>query len=119
MRETLGLKRVYDAPEADDGYRVLIDAVWPRGVTRERAALDEWARDLAPSDALRRWFAHDPAKFGEFPRRYREELDGHREHVDALRRRALDGPVTVLYGARDREHNNAVVLLELLRSAAP
>ena len=112
----LRLKRIYDAPDADDGYRILVDALWPRGITRERAALDEWARDLAPSDALRRWFSHDPAKFDEFRTRYCDELASHHEHVDALRSRAAAGPVTLLYAARDPEHNNAVVLAQVLRS---
>jgi uncharacterized protein YeaO (DUF488 family) len=107
-------KRVYDAAEPGDGYRVLIDHVWPRGVSRERANLDEWARELAPSDELRRWFDHDPERFDEFRSRYRGELAAHDERLEELRRRARKGPVTIVYAARDREHNNAVVLTELL-----
>lgn len=107
-------KRIYDEVEPGDGYRVLIDHVWPRGVSRERAHLDEWARELAPSAELRRWFAHDPSRFGEFRARYRAELEQHRDQVDELRRRARSGRVTIVYGARDREHNDAVVLAELL-----
>lgn len=110
-------KRIYDPHEDGDGHRVLIDHVWPRGVTRERARLDEWARDLAPSDDLRGWFHHDPARFGEFRSRYREELAGHADRLEALRHRAAGGRLTILYAARDREHNNAVVLCELLREA--
>jgi uncharacterized protein YeaO (DUF488 family) len=106
-------KRIYDPAEPDDGYRVLIDHIWPRGVSREKARLDEWARELAPSDDLRRWFDHVPERFGEFRSRYRDELTAQAERLDALRNR--DGPLTVLYAARDREHNNAVVLAELLR----
>jgi uncharacterized protein YeaO (DUF488 family) len=108
-------KRIYDAAEPDDGYRVLIDHVWPRGVSRERADLDEWARDLAPSDDLRKWFAHIPDRFDEFRTRYRRELSVHGESVEALRRRARKERVTIVYAARDQEHNNAVVLTELMR----
>jgi uncharacterized protein YeaO (DUF488 family) len=108
-------KRVYDAAEPGDGYRVLIDHVWPRGVSHERAQLDEWARELAPGDELRRWFDHVPERFSEFRTRYRDELAGHAERIEQLRRRAREGPVTIVYAARDREHNNAVVLAELVR----
>ena len=107
-------KRVYDPAEPGDGYRVLIDRMWPRGVSRERAQLDEWARELAPSSELRKWFHHDPERFDEFRSRYREELRERRPLLEELRRRARDGPVTLLYAARDREHNDAVVLEELL-----
>jgi uncharacterized protein YeaO (DUF488 family) len=110
-------KRIYDAAEPGDGYRVLIDHIWPRGVSRERARLDEWARELAPSDELRKWFDHVPERFAEFRSRYRDELAAHSEHVEELRRRASGGPLTVLYAARDKEHNNAVVLVELLSEA--
>jgi uncharacterized protein YeaO (DUF488 family) len=112
---TVRTKRAYEAAEPEDGYRVLVERLWPRGVTKEAAHLDEWAKDLAPSPELRRWFGHDPARFDEFRRRYREELDGHDDSLDALRRRARGGPVTLVYGARDTEHNGAVVLAELLR----
>jgi uncharacterized protein YeaO (DUF488 family) len=108
-------KRAYDAAEREDGYRVLIDHVWPRGVSRERATLDEWARELAPSDKLRKWFDHVPERFDEFRSRYRDELKDQRELVEELRSRARKRPVTIVYAARDREHNNAVVLAELLR----
>jgi uncharacterized protein YeaO (DUF488 family) len=111
------VKRVYDPPESGDGHRVLIDHVWPRGVSRERAKLDRWARELAPSDELRTWFHHDPERFDEFRRRYRDELADRPARLEELRRRAAGGPVTVLYAARDREHNNAVVLADLLREA--
>jgi uncharacterized protein YeaO (DUF488 family) len=110
-------KRVYDPADPEDGRRVLIDHVWPRGVTRERARLDEWARELAPSNELRRWFDHVPERFGEFRSRYRDELAAQPERVDDLRRRAASGTLTILYAARDREHNNAVVLAELVRGA--
>jgi uncharacterized protein YeaO (DUF488 family) len=108
-------KRAYDPVEDGDGYRILIDHVWPRGVSRARAGLDDWARELAPSDELRKWFDHDPARFAEFRTRYRDELAHQSERLDELRRRAASGPLTIVYAARDREHNNAVVLSELLR----
>jgi uncharacterized protein YeaO (DUF488 family) len=113
------IKRVYDPAEPADGYRVLIDHVWPRGVSRERARLDEWARELAPSDGLRRWFGHTPERFEEFRSRYRTELEAHADKLEELRSRAHTSPVTILYAARDRDHNNAVVLAELLRASPP
>jgi uncharacterized protein YeaO (DUF488 family) len=109
------LKRAYEPSAAADGYRVLIDRIWPRGVTREDAHLDEWARDIAPSGELRRWFGHEPARFEEFQRRYTEELGAHEEKLRELRGRAREGTLTLVYGARDTEHNDAVVLAEVLR----
>jgi uncharacterized protein YeaO (DUF488 family) len=94
---------------------VLVDRVWPRGVSRERAHVDEWARELAPSGELRRWFGHDQERFGEFRRRYRRELAARGEQLRDLRRRGKRGTVTLVYAARDVGHNNAVVLGELLR----
>lgn len=108
-------KRIYDAPEPGDGYRVLVDHVWPRGVSKDSARLDEWRRELAPSDALRKWFDHVPERFEEFRLRYRDELAEHSELLDELRRRAEAQPLTILYAARDQEHNNGVVVAELLR----
>lgn len=116
MSPDVRIKRIYDPPHPDDGYRVLIDHVWPRGVSRERARLDEWAPTLAPSGELRKWFDHRPPRFQSFRARYRAELAAQSELLDELRRRAACGRVTVLYAARDREHNNAVVLAELLRA---
>ena len=107
-------KRAYEPAAPADGHRVLIDRIWPRGVSRERARLDEWARDLAPSSELRQWFGHDPARFSEFRRRYESELAGQGEKLRELRRRARRGTVTLVYSARDTEHNDAVVLAELL-----
>ncbi len=109
------LKRAYDPAEPRDGYRVLVDRLWPRGVSKERAHLDEWARELAPSAELRTWFGHDPDRFAEFERRYRAELAAHDEKLDELRRRAREGTLTLVYGARDEEHDDAVVLAELVR----
>jgi len=109
------VKRAYEPPEPADGYRVLIDRIWPRGISKEQARLDEWARDLAPSGELRRWFAHDPARFPEFRRRYLDELTAREEKLRELRLRAREGTLTLVYGARDTEHNDAVVLADLLR----
>lgn len=117
MRVAVRLKRIYEPPEPDDGYRVLIDGMWPRGVAKADAHLDEWARDLAPSRELRTWFGHKPERFQEFRTRYRRELEGHADHLAQLRERAASSPLTVLYAARDTEHNNAVVVGELLRSS--
>ncbi len=108
-------KRVYEPAEASDGHRVLVDRLWPRGITKERARVDEWARELAPSAELRRWFGHDPDRFRAFRRRYRAELRAHADKLADLRRRGRRGTVTLVYGARDMEHNDAVVLVELLR----
>jgi uncharacterized protein YeaO (DUF488 family) len=113
------LKRAYDSPAATDGYRVLIDRLWPRGVARQRAKLNEWDQELAPSTALRQWFAHEPGRFAEFRRRYIEELRDQRPRLAELRRRARDGTVTLVYSARDSEHNDAVVLAEMLRRGLP
>jgi len=112
------VKRAYDPPEPVDGYRVLIDRVWPRGVSREELAVDRWAKELAPSAGLRRWFGHRPERFAEFRARYREELRAQPEALDELRGRSASGTVTLVYGARDRERNNAVVLAELLREGS-
>ena len=113
------LKRAYEPAAPADGYRVLIDRLWPRGVSRERARLDAWEKELAPSTELRQWFAHEPSRFGEFRRRYVEELRGERPRLTALRRRARHGTVTLVYSAHDSEHNDAVVLAEVLRRGLP
>jgi uncharacterized protein YeaO (DUF488 family) len=108
-------KRVYEPPSHGDGYRVLIDGIWPRGITRERAAVDQWVRELAPSAQLRRWYGHDPERFEEFARRYRAELGAQRERLSKLRRRSRTGVVTLVFAARDAEHSNATVLGDVLR----
>lgn len=114
-RTKVSYKRVYEPAAPEDGYRVLIDRMWPRGVSHERAALDEWARELAPSDDLRRWYGHVPELFDEFSTRYRAELAEHESELRALRERARSGPLTIVFAARDSEHSNAAVLVELLR----
>lgn len=112
---TIRIKRVYDAPAQDDGHRVLVDRVWPRGVSRESAAVDEWLKSVAPGTALRQWFGHDPAKWNEFRRRYFAELDAGPEGLDGLLTRArAPGTLTLVYSARDTEHNQAVALREWL-----
>lgn len=109
------LKRVYDDPSADDGTRVLVDRLWPRGRSREAAKVDLWLKDVAPSDALRHWFNHDPERWPEFRKRYRAELAEKSEDLETLRRLAAGKkPVTLLFAAKDTEHNNAVALKERL-----
>ena len=110
------LQRAYDEPTADDGHRVLVDRVWPRGRTKEHLRLDAWARDLGPSTQLRRWFGHDPARWSEFQVRYRAELaDLSRSRaLDKLAERARHGRVTLVFGAHDAEHNQARVIAEEL-----
>lgn len=108
------IKRVYQDPDPRDGLRVLVDRLWPRGLSRERARVDRWEKDLAPSDELRRWFGHDPARWSEFRKRYQEELHGQSELVGELAGCAARGDVTLLFAARDEEHNNVVVLKELI-----
>jgi len=121
------VKRIYETPEAGDGYRALIDRLWPRGISRQRAALDAWLVELAPSTQLRLWFGHDPKRWSEFRRRYRAELRSQREVLESLRERARGQRVTLLYGSREPRINHAVVLREVLlkipssgrRSCAP
>jgi uncharacterized protein YeaO (DUF488 family) len=113
------LKRAYEPAAPADGYRVLIDRLWPRGVSRQQARLDGWEKELAPSTELRQWFAHEPGRFEEFRRRYVEELRGERRGIAALRRRAREGTLTLVYSAHDTAHNDAVVLAEVLRRGLP
>jgi uncharacterized protein YeaO (DUF488 family) len=113
------LKRAYDRATSADGCRVLIDRLWPRGVSRERARLDAWEKELPPSTELRQWFGHEPRRFQEFRRRYIEELRGQRPRLTALRRRGREGTLTLVYSAHDAEHNDAVVLAEVLRRGLP
>ena len=113
------LKRAYEPASAEDGYRVLVDRLWPRGVSKEQAKLDEWAQELAPSRQLREWFGHEPDRFPEFRRRYIDELRANRARLRELRRRARTGTLTLVYSAHDSEHNDAVVLAEVLRRGLP
>jgi uncharacterized protein YeaO (DUF488 family) len=108
------LKRAYEAPSPDDGTRILVDRLWPRGVAKARAALDDWMKDIAPSNELRQWFAHDPARWDEFRARYRDELREHEDLVATLRKLAQQGRITLVYSARDEAHNDAVVLRDVL-----
>jgi uncharacterized protein YeaO (DUF488 family) len=110
----VAIKRIYDEPAPGDGYRVLIDRLWPRGMSRERATLDEWLKDLAPSAALRQWFHRDRERFAEFARRYRRELRAHDVELQALRRRTRQQRLTLLTAAREVRANHALVLRELL-----
>ncbi|NLF17804.1 MAG: DUF488 domain-containing protein [Lentisphaerae bacterium] len=110
------LKRSYDPPAAADGTRILVDRLWPRGLAKATAGIDLWLKDIAPTTALRQWFNHDPAKWPEFEERYRAELAGH-PALDDLRRRARQGPITLVYASRDQDHNQAVVLKRLIDSA--
>ncbi len=112
------IKRIYDPQGPDDGFRVLVDRLWPRGLSKARANVDEWRREIAPSDDLRKWFQHDPQKFEEFRKRYRTELSEHMGSVEKLSERARNGDLTILYSAHDTEHNNAVVVKELLEELA-
>lgn len=113
----LRIKRIYDAPARGDGHRVLVDRLWPRGISKRRAKLDEWLPELAPSAELRKWFGHDPARWQEFRERYRAELDRKAALTARIRHRALDQPVTLLYSARDPLHNQAVVLKQFIEAA--
>lgn len=104
------LKRAYQQPAADDGTRVLVDRLWPRGVAKADAALDLWLKELAPSTGLRQWFGHEPARWVEFRKRYVQELRGHAELVNQLRALARKGQLTLVYSAHDKQHNDAIVL---------
>jgi uncharacterized protein YeaO (DUF488 family) len=110
----LKLKRVYEAPSAEDGTRILVDRLWPRGLTKEKAQVDLWFKEVAPSSDLRRWFAHDPAKWPEFNARYKAELKNNAAQLALLKQAIARGTSTLLYGARNTEHNEAVVLQDLL-----
>lgn len=114
MPAKLNIKRIYEPSTRSDGARILIDHIWPRGVSKKKAALDEWFKDIAPSGRLRKWFGHDPARWLEFRRRYRSELKSNKIAVKHLRDRMKKGRVTLLYAARDTEHNHAPVLAAYL-----
>ena len=109
------IKRVYEDPGRADGTRILVDRLWPRGLSKERARVDLWLKDIAPSTELRKWFSHDPSKWTEFQARYRKELKSEADLLDVLKDKAAKGPITLLYGAEDEVHNEAVVLQSLLQ----
>jgi uncharacterized protein YeaO (DUF488 family) len=115
-RITIRLKRAYDAPEKADGRRILVDRLWPRGLSREKAGVDVWAKDIAPSTALRRWYGHDPHRWAEFRRRYAAELDGNPDQVEQLLQELQPGVTTFLYSSKETQRNNAVALQEYLES---
>ena len=108
------IERIYESTALDGSYRVLVDRLWPRGISKERAALDEWNKEIAPTDELRKWFNHDPEKFPEFSRRYMKELDNNPAAAEAKNNWNKQSAVTLLYGAKDTEHNQAVVLKKWL-----
>ena len=108
------IKRAYEEPDREDGTRILVDRLWPRGLTKEKARVDLWLKDVAPSTELRKWFAHDPAKWTEFQSRYQEELKRNKEQFSLLRQETAKGTITLVYGAKDQQHNEAVILQRLL-----
>jgi uncharacterized protein YeaO (DUF488 family) len=114
MSSRVWLRRAYEPPTRNDGYRVLVDRIWPRGASKEELQLDEWCRDIAPSDALRHWFDHDPSRWPEFCDHYRVELDENADVLARIVNRTKSGRVTLVYAARDREHNNAVALRDVI-----
>jgi uncharacterized protein YeaO (DUF488 family) len=108
------IKRVYEKPSKEDGMRILVDRLWARGLTKQKAAIDLWLKDIAPSTELRKWFAHDPKKWTEFRKKYLQELKENKEQVSIIKEHLKKGTVTLVYGAKDEEHNEAQVLEELL-----
>ncbi len=108
------IKRVYEAPAKDDGYRILVDRLWPRGISKEEAHVDEWLKEIGPSNELRKWFGHEPPKYLEFKKRYKQELHGQPELLKHIRDLAKKQRLTLVYSAKDEEHNQAVVLRGVL-----
>jgi len=108
------LKRAYEDPSPEDGLRILVERLWPRGLTKERAALDLWLKDVAPSPELRKWFGHDPVRWEQFQERYRKELKEQKDAIHLLKQKEKEETVTLIYAARDEEHNGALVLKEFL-----
>jgi uncharacterized protein YeaO (DUF488 family) len=113
-KATIRLKRAYEEPSKEDGLRILVDRLWPRGVSKDKAAIDLWLKDVAPSPELRKWYGHDTERWEEFRQRYRAELDDNAKLLGDLKQRIREGPVTFIFAARDEEHNSAVVLKEFL-----
>lgn len=118
MKTKMSIKRAYDPPAASDGRRILVERLWPRGIKKEALKLDAWIKDVAPSTPLRKWFAHDPAKWGEFQRRYRAELEANPAPWQEILRLAREGRVTLLFSSHDAEHNNVVALQAYLAAKA-
>jgi len=112
--KAIKIKRIYDAPSKGDGYRILVDRIWPRGVSKDAAKLDHWNKNIAPSNQLRQWFNHDPDKFNMFAEKYRRELDSKIEDLDEIHQKAKQQIVTLLYGAKDIKHNQVIVLQNIL-----
>lgn len=108
------IKRVYEQPEKDDGMRILVDRLWPRGLTKEKASVDLWLKDIAPSTELRKWFGHDPDKWKRFRGRYQTEIRNNLDLIRVLMQKAREGTITLIYGARDEKHNEALVLKQFL-----
>ena len=111
----IAMKRAYEKPDSTDGFRILVDRLWPRGLSKQAAHIDLWLKDVAPSAELRKWFSHDPAKWTEFQRRYRAELKEKKQLLDTIKAQARTSRVTLIYSAKDEEHNDAIVLLEMLK----
>jgi uncharacterized protein YeaO (DUF488 family) len=112
---SIQLKRIYDKPAKADGLRILVDRIWPRGLRKKDAQIDKWLKEIAPSTGLRKWFGHDPSRWAEFKRRYFRELDNHPERVQQIARESTKRTVTLLFGAKDTTHNNAVAFKEYLQ----
>ncbi len=108
------IKRIYDPASPSDGRRIYVDRLWPRGMKKEDVNMDEWLKEISPSDTLRKWFGHDPSKYGEFKKRYAKELEKHADTLERIRKEGKKGTVTLLFSARDVDRNNAAVLKELL-----
>jgi uncharacterized protein YeaO (DUF488 family) len=113
------LKRAYEEPSRDDGLRILVERLWPRGLTKDRAALDLWLREVAPSPELRKWFGHDPARWEQFQKRYWKELEQKEEAVRLLKQEGKQGAITLVYAAQDEEHNSALALKRFLDGGTP
>ena len=114
----VGIKRVYEARSEQDGRRILVDRLWPRGLTKEKAGVDLWLKEIGPSTELRKWFGHDPERWQEFQKRYRDELKKNAAPLLILQQEVRRGPVTLLFGAKDEEHNEAAVLCSILKNSA-
>jgi uncharacterized protein YeaO (DUF488 family) len=111
----LKIKRVYEDPEDSDGFRILVDRIWPRGLAKEKAGIDLWLKEIAPSTELRKWFGHDPKKWDDFKKKYEEEMDEKQEELSIIKQQIKKGSVTLVYGAKDELHNQAEVIFEKLK----